>query len=53
MAFGSRPSEPAFDYYLVLDFEATCDDVVKLKPQVHCTATIRFLTGHANPGLLL
>ena len=26
--------EQTFDYFLVLDFEATCDDLTRLKPQV-------------------
>ena len=27
-------SEQNFDYFLVLDFEATCDDITRLRPQV-------------------
>ena len=28
--------EQNFDYFLVLDFEATCDDKTKIQPQVSC-----------------
>ena len=35
-AFQSNSIKPQiFDYILVLDFEATCDNVIKLEPQVN------------------
>ena len=30
----TRQNKQMYDYFLVLDFEATCDDKVRLRPQV-------------------
>lgn len=32
----------SFDYFLVLDFEATCDDKKKMNPQVRMLVIIKF-----------
>ena len=39
--------EQTFDYFLVLDFEATCDDKTRLKPQV-CKSNVYHLFVEKN-----
>jgi len=38
MASNSRVQPQQFDYFIVLDFEATCEENMTLAPQVPCTA---------------
>ena len=37
---GSGFKEQEYDYFLVLDFEATCDNKTKVKPQVSTIYTV-------------
>ena len=43
----SAVPEQTFDYFLVLDFEATCDDKTRLKPQV-CKSNLYHLFVEKN-----